>query len=56
MDIASSRRFLLPWIPKALAMLVGQALACMQKIQRSGVPEHFSIAMTTVFIFGKYQF
>jgi hypothetical protein len=24
-------------------MLVGQALACMQKMQRSGVPEHFSV-------------
>ena len=35
----------LPWIPKTLAKLVGQALACMQKMQRSGVPEHFSAAM-----------
>jgi hypothetical protein len=38
-EIASFR--LMPWIPKALAMLVGQALACMQKMQ-----EHFSVAMT----------
>jgi hypothetical protein len=40
---------LLPWIPKALAMLVGQALACMQKMQRSGVQEHFSVAMTVIY-------
>jgi hypothetical protein len=33
-------------MPKALAILVGQALACMQKMQRSGVPEHFSAAKT----------
>jgi hypothetical protein len=39
---------LLPWMLKALAMLVGQALACMQKMQRSGVLEHFSAAMTAV--------
>jgi hypothetical protein len=37
---------LLPRIPKALAMLAGQALACMQ---RSGVPEHFSVAMTIIY-------
>ncbi len=35
---------LLPWIPKALAMLAGQALACMQKMQ-----EHFSVAMTVIY-------
>jgi len=38
---------LLPWIPKALAMLVGQALACMQKMQ-----EHFSVAMTVKVLSG----
>jgi len=35
-------------------MLVGQALACMQRsgapeMQRSGVPEHFSVAMTVIY-------
>jgi len=30
-------------------MLAGQALACMQKMQRSGVPEHFSVAMTVIY-------
>jgi hypothetical protein len=43
-EIASLR--LLPRIPKALAMLAGQALACMQKMQRSDVSEHFSAAKT----------
>ncbi len=33
----------LPRIPKTLAMLAGQALACMQKMQ-----EHFSAAMTVI--------
>jgi hypothetical protein len=33
---------------EALAMLVGQALACMQKMQQSGVQEHFSAAMTII--------
>jgi len=35
---------LLPCIPKALAMLVGRALACIQKMQ-----EHFSVAMTIIY-------
>ncbi len=44
----------LRWIPKALAMLVGQALACMQRsgvpeMQRSGVPEHYSVVMTVIY-------
>jgi hypothetical protein len=37
-----------PGMPKALAMLAGQALACMQKMHRSGVQEHFSVAKMVV--------